>query len=924
MKLIVLILSIVLVSCGGGRSDIDPDAPMAVSALHSKSADAEQVVELIVKFAPSDPRSALAELNEEAVNLLSLRAGVALKRERSGALGTHVLRLPKAVSGAEAQEITRSMASAKEIAFAEPNLRMKASVVPNDVSFSKEWFLVEPEKTNQGTKIAGAINAVGAWDITQGSSNVVVAVVDTGVLPHTELSGRLLPGYDFVSNLIDANDGSGRDANASDPGDWIATSELATYNETAPRVSTFHGTHVAGIIAASGNNGTGTAGVAWNTKILPVRVLGKGGGTTSDIADGIVWAAGGSVPGVPANPNPAKVINLSLGGDGNCLSTTQSAINFARSKGATVIVAAGNENEPTSGKQPANCQGVITVGAVGWTGAKASYSNYGSPITIAAPGGDTDGSIFSLGDSGRQAPVGDNTYVYKAGTSMATPAVSGVVALMLSVNPNLTPDDIKSILTFTASSFPTVSGMTSCSTQLCGAGIVNALGAVRAASSGTGSTLTAPQSGWWYQGESEGGRGYAIEIRNNSLFMAGFTYESNGRATWFVSTGNMTDANHYSGSMLAYSGGQTLTGAFKPASQTGNLGAIQLAFSGPTQGVITWPNGATTNITRYNVPGAVAGAATKQTAFTPEAGWWWNQTEAGRGYAIEVQGDRLFIAGFMYDAQGLPTWYVSWGQMTNSTTYKGTWSAFANGQVVGQGFKAPVVANNNVGAISLTFSDSRNAVLTLPTGTTVALGRFLDYGIQTPLTGDPPNLARANKLLGQWTFTYTIASKWVDKFLFTTIYDGTVDARYVAVGYNQFDKDTVAFFYEPAGQYAMLTVYPESESTFDPFYMFDLSTDGSTATGCYYLAFHNKDLSRCYPLTGVKVGGSGASVEGMAQDRLSLPLQDVRRNAIAQEAAATQLTAVAAKKQTVSGQASFSHSSLALEALRKQARAAGQ
>lgn len=923
-SLIAIIVSLALVSCGGGQGDIDPAPAMVINSLQPSGVDADQVVELIVKFAPSDSRSALAALNQEAVRFLSQRAGVNLKPERSGALGTHVLSLPSALSGLDAHAIALRIAAAKEIAFAEPNLRMKASVVPNDPSFPKEWFLVEPEKTNQDIRIAGAINAVGAWDITQGTSNVIVAVVDTGVLSHAELGGRLLPGYDFVSNINQANDGSGRDADASDPGDWIATNELTAYHESAPSVSSFHGTHVAGIIGASGNNGIGIAGLAWNVRILPVRVLGKGGGTSSDIADGIVWAAGGYVPGVPANINPAKIINLSLGGNGRCLSVTQSAINFARSKGVTVIVAAGNENEPSSGKQPANCQGVITVGSVGWTGAKASYSNYGSPITLAAPGGDRDGLILSLGDNGRQSPVKDDALVYKAGTSMATPVVSGVAALMLSVNPNLSPDDIKSILTYTANAFPTASGLTTCGFQLCGAGIVNALAAVRASSSGiVGTTLSAPQPGWWYQGESEGGRGYAIEIRNSSLFMAGFTYDVNGRATWFVSTGSMTDTSHYSGNMITYGGGQTLGGAFKSASQTGNIGSIELAFTGAMQGVITWPNGSTTNITRYNVPGADAGALTKQTSFRPETGWWWNPAEGGRGFALEVQGDRLFVAGFMYDIQGLPTWYASLGKMTNESTYIGSWSAFTNGQVIGQGYKPPTVSNDNVGSITLSFSDARNAILTLPTGEPVPLGRFLDYGAQTPVSSDPPNLTYANKLLGRWTFTYTIVPTWVDQFLFETIYDrGSGDGRYIAVGYNQYDRDTLAFFYEPLNQYAMLTVYPSSEGfAFDDFYTFDLSGGGSSGSGCYYLAYHNGELSSCYPLAVVKGGGAGNSIENANRNKLDPSLLSMRQSAIAQEALGGLVISPSLKRQLSLRKPGAEASDEALKELLNQVRA---
>src|SRR5690606_27955137 len=240
------------------------------------------------------------------------------------------------------------------------------------------------------------------------------------------------------------------------------------------------------------NNGVGVAGTAFNAKIQHVRVLGRGGGYTSDIADGIIWASGGSVPGVPANPNPAEVINLSLGGQGSCGSTTQNAINGAVSRGTTVVVAAGNSNMNVSNFTPANCNNVIAVAATDQNGSRASFSNYGAGIDVSAPGV----GIMSTLNSGSTSP-GSESYASYNGTSMAAPHVAGVVALMQSVAASpLTPAQVESILKSTARPLPG-----SCSGG-CGAGIVDAHAAVTAAAGGGGGPDPDPDPG---QGELQNG-----------------------------------------------------------------------------------------------------------------------------------------------------------------------------------------------------------------------------------------------------------------------------------------------------------------------------------------------------------------------------------------------------------------------------------
>jgi len=404
--------------------------------------------------------------------------GATMRALRATANGANVLQLNRTMTLDEARQLAAELKSRDaNVEYAEPDRIMVPLATPTDPSYTQQWDLYEA---------TGGINAPAAWDKSTGAG-INVAVIDTGYRPHADLSGQIMQGYDFISTTTIANDGGGRDTDASDPGDWTPAGSCGTGVPAADQNSSWHGTHVAGTIAAKTNNGLGIAGIAYNAKIVPARVLGRCGGYTSDIADAIVWASGGTVTGVPANANKARVLNLSLGGTGACDTTTQNAINSARSRGAVVVVAAGNSNTNALNSNPGNCSGVITVAATNRAGGKASYSNYGTNVTIAAPGGDSGAGILSTLNSGTTTPASDN-YAWYMGTSMATPHVAGVVALMLAANPNLTPDDVAAKLKSTARAFPAA-----CSG--CGAGIVNAAAAVNAAL-GTTTTTTTPT--WTY------------------------------------------------------------------------------------------------------------------------------------------------------------------------------------------------------------------------------------------------------------------------------------------------------------------------------------------------------------------------------------------------------------------------------------------
>ncbi len=399
----------------------------------------------------------------------STRGGAySIRIGRRTGTGGHVLTSDRALDAQAANAFMQAMAGNPALESIEPNLRMYAAALPNDPLLSYQWSLWDP---------VGGINAESAWDAGASGNNIVIAVIDSGRTAHPDLDAKTLPGYDMISDAANARDGNGRDNNPSDQGDWNMAGECGP---GAPaRSSSWHGTHVAGTAAAITNNGVGVAGVAYGALIQHVRVLGTCGGTLADIADGIVWASGGAVPGVPANPTPARVLNLSLGGISACPATYQNAINGARSRGSVLLVAAGNDSVPASEATPANCAGVVTVAANDPAGMRAPYSNYGLVVDVTAPGGDSsvnpNNGILSTFNAGQTTP-GAPSYEMSQGTSMATPHVAGIAALVISRNPSLTPDQVAAILRNTARPFPSY-----CSGG-CGTGIVDAGAAVSAAS----------------------------------------------------------------------------------------------------------------------------------------------------------------------------------------------------------------------------------------------------------------------------------------------------------------------------------------------------------------------------------------------------------------------------------------------------------
>ena len=508
---------------------------------------------IIVKY--KDAKPAAKGVAARVANLTSSRKaildragqqfGVVVRESHAISTGAQVFNLDRKRGLKEVQSLAAEMmARDPSIEYAEPDRIMTHMATPNDPRYNEQWHYFDT---------IGGLRLPAAWDSSTGSG-VNVAVIDTGYRPHADLSGQFLPGYDFISTAAIANDGNGRDSDASDTGDAVTAGSCGSGQPSRDQTSSWHGTHVAGTIAARTNNGVGVAGVAYNAKIVPVRVLGKCGGYTSDIADAITWSSGGTVSGVPANANKARVLNLSLGGGGACDATTQNAINGARSRGAVIVVAAGNDATNVSNASPANCSGVIAVAATGRTGARASYSNYGTLVDVAAPGGDGSNSVLSTLNAGTGAPAGDSYAGYQ-GTSMATPHVAGVAALMLALNTNLTPDEIEARLKSTARAFPA-----SCSG--CGTGIVDAAAAVAAATAPVAQPVTLAES------ES-----------NNTIATADAVSSNNTNVTGNL--GSTTDTDYFRVDLPA---GKTLSAVLTPGSSTADYDLFVYNASGTQLG----------------------------------------------------------------------------------------------------------------------------------------------------------------------------------------------------------------------------------------------------------------------------------------------------------------------------------------------------
>lgn len=441
------------------------------------------------------------------LDAVSGRVGLQWRGSRTIGAGMAALTLARRLSGTELQQQLAALRSDPDIEFVVVDQRRFAQAMPSDPLYPNQWYLQNGQPA--------ATNFSAAWDLTTGSPDTVIAVLDTGArYDHPDLTGRLLPGYDFISgesssSFVTANDGNGWDADASDPGDWVTSAEkqsgpLASVDDCEVGNSTWHGTRVAALIGAGTNNGMGVAGGTWQGGILPVRVLGKCGGFDSDIIAGMLWAAGLPVAGAPPNPHPARVINLSLGSSGECTAAYQSAITRLAAAGTLVVASAGNDNGPVG--VPANCSGVLAVAGLRHVGTKVGYSDLGPEVGVAAPAGncpdiDTTSqcaySLVTADNTGLTTPAA-STYTDEfhpnIGTSFSAPIVAAIAGLMYAVNDKLTTAEWIDRVKAGARSFPAPDPglptcpatstddatlqQCNCTTTTCGAGIADAEGAV--------------------------------------------------------------------------------------------------------------------------------------------------------------------------------------------------------------------------------------------------------------------------------------------------------------------------------------------------------------------------------------------------------------------------------------------------------------
>ena len=458
------------------------------------------------EHAPEGRAAALAADGRAQIQRLLGAAGLSPASMRPVGRAAQLLDFGRPLPPDEAAALADRLLARPEVEWVVPNERERLLHTPDDPMFpasagsSGQWWLFPATGSNANVAADRRRGVPGiqlAWPLAPDEPAPVVAVLDTGITSHPELAGRVLPGHDFVSDLDVANDGDGRDADPSDPGDWVSQSDKDTrpgvFGSCEVRSSSWHGTGIAGMLAAATHNGQGVAALNWHGRLLPVRVAGKCGADVADIVDGMRWAAGLKVAGVPLNRHPARVVSISFGSSAPCNAAYQSAIlELANARGAVVVAAAGNERASPS--RPANCERVLGVAALNRDGFKANYSNFGPELAIATVGGDAssegawgpllgDDGLLTLDNRGQHRP-GLPGYSRAFGSSFAAPVAAGVVGLMLSVNPTLTASELVHGVRVSARPHVTSPKMDSCSAQhngrcictaaTCGAGILDA------------------------------------------------------------------------------------------------------------------------------------------------------------------------------------------------------------------------------------------------------------------------------------------------------------------------------------------------------------------------------------------------------------------------------------------------------------------
>lgn len=748
--------------------------PFSQVAAQTKSANGNARV--IVKYKPNsavlvkDGRPAGEKLAEQA-KALGARTGVMLRAGAGVAERAQVL----FADGVTSEQLAERLAAESDIEYAVPDRRRHLLAQPNDPLYLAgppvsggtggpivgQWYLRAPAGA-----VLSSINVEPAWSVTTGNPGIVVAVIDTGVrFDHPDLQsvaagGNLLPGYDMISNIDVANDGDGRDADASDPGDWLTLAEVQQIDgpfykcSKVAQNSSWHGTQTSSLIAALTDNGIGMASVARNVRVLPVRVLGKCGGFDSDIIAGMRWAVGLSVPGVPRNANPARVLNLSLGGDGACSFAYRDALSEIGAAGAVVVASAGNSVGHAVGT-PANCPGVIAVAGLRHVGTKVGFSDLGPEINISAPAGNCVNiaagapclyPIVTTSNAGLTTPVADadggsiytDSFDASLGTSFSAPLVAGTAALMLSAQPSLTPAAIQAVIRSTARPFPTTSadngGATAvpqcmspqpsglvqfdqqeciCTTTTCGAGMLDAGAAVIAAHAGAPPNYSGLF--WNSPAGSESGWGINFAHQGDVIFATWFTYDLTGKAWWLSMTASKTASATYAGTLYQTSGPPFSAAHFSPAAVHATaVGTGTLTFSDVNNGMFSYVvNGIsqTKSITRQvfgPVPTCVWNAESTLALATDFEDLWWAApagVESGWGINITQEGSIIFATWFTYGADGTPMWLSVTAQSPALDVFTGTLYATTGPPFNAVPFLPANVVPTPVGTATFTFSD---------------------------------------------------------------------------------------------------------------------------------------------------------------------------------------------------------------------------
>ncbi len=740
-----------------------PFAAPALTVTAETSADSARVIVRLRPEAAAQPAAATVAARAAS---LAQRAGIALRPGIAVDPDTFVV----FAGGLSAAALAGRLAALDGVVAATPDRRRRAYVPPSDPLYGNgvgglgpvagQWYL----RPNAG-EVKASIDVESAWAVTTGSSDVVVAVLDTGVRfehpDHRALAagGNLLPGYDMISDVATANDGDGRDADASDPGDWLTAAEVNTPSSVyygcaeGATDSSWHGTQTSGLIAALTDNGTGMASVARHVRVLPVRVLGKCGGYDSDIMAGMRWAAGLAVPGVPSNPTPARIINMSLGAEGVCEAIYADVVAQVTAAGALVVASAGNAAGHAVGA-PANCPGVLAVAGLRHVGNKVGFSNLGPEVALSAPGGNcvntTLGSpcvypILSTTNAGTTvATTSTYTDSYNAavGTSFSAPLAAGTAALMLSARPDLAPAQLAQILRATARAFPTTGGDNGdgsivpactapkydlqgnpvdqlqcyCTTSTCGAGMLDAGAAVQAAAAGPPSGDYNVQGLWWNApAASESGWGINFAHQGDVIFATWFTYDGAGKAWWLSLTATRTGTNTYAGSLV-----QTHGPAFNAVPFDGNavtrttVGSGVLAFTSADNGTFSYTvNGVsqTKAITRQvygATPTCTFALHPPLASVSNVQDLWWAApagAESGWGVNLTQQSDILFATWFTYDAAGAPLWLSATATRTLAGTYTGVLNRTSGPAFNAVPFDPAKVVVTPAGTVTFTFAD---------------------------------------------------------------------------------------------------------------------------------------------------------------------------------------------------------------------------